>query len=53
MFRKSDIWLALWVFGMAGAMCIFAWPRWEEPRLHVVKVKHVPTFIPKPVEVKR
>lgn len=47
-------WLCIaWVFGLAFSMCVFAMPNWEEPALHIVKVRQVPTVIPKPVEVKR
>ena len=47
-------WLCVaWVFGLAGAMCVFAWPSWEEPAIHVVKVKVQPVLIDGPTEVKR
>jgi len=47
-------WLCVaWASGLAFSMCIFAMPNWEEPALHVVKVRQVPTVIPKPQEVVR
>ncbi len=47
-------WLCvLWLFGMAGAMCIYAMPTRDEPPVHVVKVRQVPPVVPAPVEVKR
>ena len=47
-------WLCvLWLFGMTGAMCVYAMPNWDDPPVHVVKVKQVVPFVPKPVEVVR
>jgi hypothetical protein len=42
-----------WLFGMAGAMGVYAMPSWDDPPVHVVKVRQVPPVVPAPVEVKR
>jgi hypothetical protein len=50
--RISVLWAAAYVAVGVAAFGVVAAVEQRE-KIHVVKVKQVPTFVPKPVEVKR